>query len=133
MFIDVTRPGMNRCDFTQDETTTAFYALYQLPPVPVNQNVNNLPHEAVAPGVTLAGQHMNLTHSGDDSHGGFNVGKKKLQKGAPKAYQKDISNSTENSLKASLKSRNLHDVVQSPMESDPSNFLRSSKSNDIAM
>lgn len=121
-------PGMNRCDFTQDETTTAFYALYQLPPVPVNQNVNNLPHEAVAPGVTLAGQHMNLTHSGDDSHGGFNVGKKKLQKGAPKAYQKDISNSTENSLKASLKSRNLHDVVQSPLESDPSNFLRS---NDV--
>ncbi|KAI3873276.1 hypothetical protein MKX03_016984 [Papaver bracteatum] len=115
-------PGMNRCDFSQEKTTTAFYALYQLPPVPVNQNVNNLPHEAVA------GQHMNLTHSGDDSHGGFNVGKKKLQKGAPKAYQKDISNSTENSLKASMKSKNLHDVVQSPLESDPSNYLRS---NDV--
>ncbi|KAI3975649.1 hypothetical protein MKX01_023075 [Papaver californicum] len=116
-------PGMNQCDFSEDETTTALNALYLLPPVPVNQNVNSLLHEAVAPGVTLAGQHMNLTHDG-----GFNVGKKKLQKGALKAYQKDISNSTNNSLKASLKSRNLQDVIQSPLESDPANFMQS---NDV--
>lgn len=116
------RPGMNRCDVSEEETTKALNALYQLPPAPENQ----LPHGVPAAGIQPL----------DSTQHGFSVGKKKLKQKKPlnpttNAYQMDLSNSTKMTSKASLKSRSLHDPIKSSLESNLANFHQSSKSNDI--
>ncbi|KAM3687984.1 hypothetical protein ACJW31_10G116500 [Castanea mollissima] len=127
-------PGMNRCTFTEAETTQALVALYQVAPES-QTNLHGNPVGAIA-GVTFA----NVRHP-DQNHKNIGLqfmpsgGKKKdgLKETSDATYKdgpSQLSNSMEKNLQVSVKGRSLNDVNQSPLMGDP-DFQQLSKSSDL--
>ena len=120
---------MNRCSFTEDETTKALIALYQLP-VPESQaNLNNNPG-GLFTGATLPFRHpdQNLR----DSSGKKKHSLKVMSNSANKDSPSQLSNSMKKNMQPSVKSRSLNDVNNSPLVNDH-DFQQLSKSNDLIM
>ncbi|XP_077223861.1 cysteine-tryptophan domain-containing zinc finger protein 3-like [Tasmannia lanceolata] len=142
-------PGMNKCTISEEETTKALNALYQIP-VPVSDGQNSLhsQHDGATSGIALTDlRHLDHNHE-LSSHSMLSGGKKKhgSNGGKKKHGSKDISNalihvslthlpnSSKNSQLGSIKSRSLNDVNHYPLESNPTNkvaFQHTSKSNDF--
>ncbi|GMI64091.1 hypothetical protein HRI_000078400 [Hibiscus trionum] len=114
-------PGMNRCDISEDETTKALNALYQ---VPVAENQNNPQNHANGsmPLVSSAQpQHLDRNNSSFNSQalsiqGKKNRGLKEVQKAGSSGLNQ-MSNSKKKQQQESLKSNNLNDMIEAPVES----------------
>ncbi|OVA15012.1 zinc finger protein [Macleaya cordata] len=131
-------PGMNRCNVSEEETTKALNALYQVP-VPESQN-NLLSQPALAAsGATLAEVHnLDQAHQDHTLHPMPILGKKKHgPKEIPNADSctgpMHLSDLTRKDQQASMKSRSLSDVHHSSLESNQGSkagFQQLSKSSD---
>lgn len=106
-------PGMNKCSISEEETTKALHALYQLPVSQCNTNANGV--NAVASNTVLAeGQFLNHTF-GNNTTNLPAIGKKKHKlKDPPNLVNGPAllqgSASVKKNQQASVKSRNLNDV-----------------------
>lgn len=129
------RPGKNRCSISQEETTKALIALYQVPAPESQQNLQSRPH-GVVPGVTLAGiRHPDQNHhilgsntmlcGGKRKHGSKDISNETNHDGPTQ-----FSNSLKKNLQTSVKSRSLNDVNQSPLVHEH-DFQHLSKSTDL--
>ncbi|GMI80093.1 hypothetical protein HRI_001678600 [Hibiscus trionum] len=111
-------PGMNRCDISEDATTKALNALYQ---IPVAENQNNPQNHANG---TLSAhvQHLDKKSSSFNSQipsmQGKNHGTKEVRKAAGSGGLSQMSNSKKNQQQESLKSRSLKNMTQVPVESN---------------
>lgn len=114
-------PGMNRCDISEDETTKALQALYQIPgPDSQGNPLNNSTGTAME--VPLSDvRHRDKNHQNVSSHGMLNQVKKKLK--TKDILNADSSrgliriiNSTKNNQEAARSGR-LNDMDQTPSES----------------
>ena len=113
---------MNRCDISEEETTKALNALYQ---VPVAENQNN-PQNHVNGTMSLVTsaylQHLDQNNSSFYSQVSSIRGKKKHGlKEVSKAGSSGLSqmsNSKNNPQQESFKSRSLNDMTQVPVESN---------------
>ncbi|KAJ9171860.1 hypothetical protein P3X46_015167 [Hevea brasiliensis] len=112
-------PGMNRCSFTEEETTKAVTVLNQIP-APVSQN--NL---QINPGEVKSDQ-LDQNHQDFVLHDMPNTGKKKASRDGPAP----LSNPVKKSIQSSLANGSLNDVNQA-MVSEP-DILKLSKSSDLA-
>lgn len=117
------RPGMNRCDISEEETTKALNALYQLP---VSDHQNSLQNQAngSAFGVTAVDfQHLGQNLQNINSNAIPNRGKKRYgSKEIPNSGSSSsffISNPTKNHLHEPVKSKSLNDMNQLSLESNP--------------
>ncbi|KAK8548721.1 hypothetical protein V6N12_061627 [Hibiscus sabdariffa] len=114
-------PGMNRCDISEDETTKALNALYQ---VPVAENQNNPQNNANGsmPLVTSAQpQHLDQNRTRFNAQalsiqGKKNRGLKEVQKVGNSGLNQ-MSNSKKQQQQESLKSKSLCDMIEAPVES----------------
>ena len=113
---------MNRCDISEEETTKALNALYQ---VQVAENQNN-PQNHVNGTMSLVTsaylQHLDQNNSSFNSQVLSIRGKKKhdlkqVQKGGSSGLSQ-MSNTKKNQQQESLKSRSLNDMTQVPVESN---------------
>ncbi|XP_050920853.1 cysteine-tryptophan domain-containing zinc finger protein 3 isoform X2 [Lathyrus oleraceus] len=112
-------PGMNSCDFSEDETTKALYASYQMP---ISEGQNNLQTHAseTAFGVSSAdASQFGLNHKKSNSSVLHDQGKKK-----PFFKERIVSKL---SAQASGKNRNLN---QHPTDSKPMKMKHPSRSNN---
>lgn len=106
---------MNRCDLSEEETTKALHALYQVP-LPKTQKNLHSQADGTASIVTSAGvSHFNQSHHNLSSNAIPNQGKKNCKsKTAPNTARNcgpvQISNSTENSQREVVTSRRLNDI-----------------------
>ncbi|XP_020226190.1 uncharacterized protein LOC109807896 [Cajanus cajan] len=122
-------PRMNRCNISEEETTKALYALYQMP-IPEGQN--NMQSHATGPetGVTsVDALQLGLNHQKSSSDVMFDLGKKKnsMNEKAKPGINNDmhqLSNTEKNNAQESVKNRNLNDMNQWPADSN-----RTKKSN----
>ncbi|KAM1101799.1 hypothetical protein ACFX2B_008032 [Malus domestica] len=132
-------PGMNRCNVNEEETTEKTKALIAQYQVPAPESQNNLPRN---PGL-LEGVALPKPRNPDQNLENFGLpampsgGKKKIgAKELPNATNKDGSiqfpNSMKKTMQASVKSRSLNDVNQSPLPSEP-DLQQLSKSSDMAV
>lgn len=115
----VVRPGMNSCDFSEDETTKALYASYQMP---ISEGQNNLQTHAseTAFGVSsVDASQFGLNHKKSNSSVLHDQGKKK-----PFFKERIVSKL---SAQASGKNRNLN---QHPTDSKPMKMKHPSRSNN---
>ncbi|KAF8392615.1 hypothetical protein HHK36_022962 [Tetracentron sinense] len=119
-------PGMNRCNISEEETTKALNALYQ--PVPESQNnLCNHP-DGAASRVPFADMrhldqnHQDLSFQAERSGGKKKPGSKETSNVASHSGPMQFSNSTKKIQEASVKSRSLDDVNQSPLESSVGNI-----------
>ncbi|PON96624.1 Spastin [Trema orientale] len=121
-------PGLNRCSVTEEETTKALLQMYP-PPLPESQaNLNSNPG-GLFMGTTFANfRHpdQNPRDSGGKKKHSLKVMSNLVNKDSPT----QLSNSTKRNMQASVKSRSLNDVNNSPLANDP-DFQQYSKSNDL--
>lgn len=119
---------MNRCSFTEEETTKALIALYQ-PAAPESQTNLHTNPGGIFSGATLT----NFRHHPDQNPRNLSGKKKHGVKVMSNSTNKDspsrLSNSTKKSTQASAKSRSLNDVHNSPLVNEP-DFQLLSKSID---
>ncbi|XP_039058315.1 cysteine-tryptophan domain-containing zinc finger protein 7-like [Hibiscus syriacus] len=111
-------PGMNRCDISEDDTTKALNALYQ---IPIAENQNN-PQNHASGTMSAHLQHLDQKNSSFISHVSSIQGKKKHD---PKEVRKAgnsglslMSNSKKNQKQESMKIRSLKNMTQVPAESN---------------
>ncbi|KAA8527472.1 hypothetical protein F0562_034813 [Nyssa sinensis] len=134
-------PGMNRCDISEEETTKALNAGYQ---VHLPENQNNLQNNAdrTASGVTAADvrhfdhNHHNLSSSANPKRGKKKQASEETCNTASDGGQRLISNFTKNFLQEAVKSRSLNDMNQPLSESNlmnNSNARHLSKSCNFSM
>ncbi|XP_021613070.1 cysteine-tryptophan domain-containing zinc finger protein 7 isoform X3 [Manihot esculenta] len=117
--------GMNRCSFSEEETTNAVLALNQIP-APVSQNNLQINPGGVTSKVTLVDGQLDQNHQDLSLHAMPNSGKKKAIKDGSALLQ----NSIKKSVLSPLTNGSLNDVNQ-PMVTEP-DLLRLSKSTDLA-
>ncbi|KAJ0979755.1 hypothetical protein J5N97_015229 [Dioscorea zingiberensis] len=117
-------PGMNRCSVSEEETTKALHALYQLPVSQCNTNANDV-NAVAASNIALAeGQYLNHTF-GNNMINVPTTGKKKHKLKDPSNLVNghgpamgQTSASVKRNQQASVKSRSLTDVNQYQLESN---------------
>lgn len=131
---------MNRCSVTEEETTEKTKALIAQYQVPALGSQNNHPSN---PGSFMEGvAQANFRHP-DQNHQNFGLhampsggkkknGSKELSKASDKDGAVQLPNSTKKNIQASLKSKSLNDVNQSPPLNEP-NFQQLSNSSDMAV
>lgn len=112
------RNGMNRCDISEEETTNALHALYQLP---LPQSQIHLQNHVAGTAARAAG-HFDQSHLNLSSHPMPNPRKKKQKsKGTPYAAingdRFQISGSTNDIQQEEMKRRRLNDTQQPILES----------------
>ncbi|XP_058209244.1 cysteine-tryptophan domain-containing zinc finger protein 3-like isoform X1 [Rhododendron vialii] len=131
--------GMNHCDFSEEETTNALNALYQLP---LPQSQNHLQNHVAGTAAGAADAfHFDQSHPNLSSHAMPNPRKKKQKsKGTPHAATNggtvQISGSTNNIRQEVVKRRSLNDMQQPILESklmSNSNVEHLSKSGNFPM
>ena len=113
---------MNRCDISEEETTKALNALYQ---VQVAENQNNPQNHANGTTSLVTSthlQHLDRNNSSFNSQASSIQGKKKhglkdVQKAGSSGLSQ-MSNTKKNQQQESLKSRSLNDMTQIPVESN---------------
>ncbi|XP_012455485.2 cysteine-tryptophan domain-containing zinc finger protein 7 [Gossypium raimondii] len=115
-------PGMNRCDISEEETTKALRALYQVPVAENQSNPENHANGTMSLVTSAHLQHLDQKNSSFNSQVSSIQGKKNHgQKELPKAGNSGLSlmsNSKKNQRQESLKSRSLKNVTQVPIESN---------------
>ncbi|KAK8539346.1 hypothetical protein V6N13_104412 [Hibiscus sabdariffa] len=109
-------PGMNRCDISEDDTTKALNALYQ---IPIAENQNN-PQNHANGTMSAHLQHLDQKNASFNSQVSSIQGKKNH---CPKEVRKagssglsQLSNSKKNQQQESLKSRSLKNMTRVPAE-----------------
>ncbi|XP_039136235.1 cysteine-tryptophan domain-containing zinc finger protein 7-like isoform X3 [Dioscorea cayenensis subsp. rotundata] len=132
------QPGMNRCNISEEETTKALNALYQMPVPQSNTSLNGVPN--VAASNTILPDPHHLSHALDNnvnSAGAIGKKKHKLKDQANPVNDSAsllISSSAKKNQLASFKSRSLNDVNH-PLDSNmPSKVVLEhvSKSTDFS-
>lgn len=112
---------MNRCSFTEDETTKAVIALYQVPPPDGKSNLQNVSGSVMVGGTVATVQHPDQ-HQPNNDLNGMPVGKKKVVKDSSNYENKDgfsqLSSSIKKNLPSSVRSRSLNEVHKSPVVSE---------------
>ena len=104
-------PGMNSCDFSEDETTKALYASYQ---VPISEGQNNLQTHAseTAFGVSSAdASQFGLNHKKSNSNVLLDQGKKK-----PVFKEKIMSGKLNAQVSGKNRNLNQHSTDSKPMK-----------------
>ncbi|KAM2656927.1 hypothetical protein EV1_012362 [Malus domestica] len=121
-------PGMNQCDISEEETTKALYALYQMPS---SEGINKL--QTHANGTASAVLAVDALHYDQNlsSHAMSNQGKKiHGSKEIPNAGNgSGLLNSTKNHLQVAVKSISSNDINQPPLES---NLIKKSSSRHMS-
>ncbi|KAL2345391.1 hypothetical protein Fmac_006676 [Flemingia macrophylla] len=110
-------PDMNRCSFSEDETTKALVALYQGPPLDGQSNLQNVPGSVMVGGTMATSHHPDQHQQNNDPHA-VPVGKKKFVKEMPNSVNKDSFSQSSYSIKSAVKSKSLNDVNKSPVVSE---------------
>ncbi|RDY01624.1 hypothetical protein CR513_15022, partial [Mucuna pruriens] len=116
-------PGMNRCNISEEETTKALYALYQMP---ITEGQNNMQSHAIEPesGVrSVDALQLGLNHKKSSSDVMLDRGKKKhgINEKAKSGINNDLhqlSNTEKNNAQESAKNRSLNDMNQRPADSN---------------
>lgn len=111
-------PNMNRCSFSENETTEALFAIYQgRPPLDAQSNLQN-----VSGSVMVGGTGATFQHPGQQLNNDLHSGKKKVAKEISNSSNKDgisqSSYSIKKNLQSSVKSRSINDVNKSPVVSE---------------
>jgi hypothetical protein len=120
----VIRPGMNSCDFSEDETTKALHALYQMP---ISEGQNNLQTHAseTAFGLSSADAlQFGLNHKKSSSDVLLNQGKKKH-------VLKEKTMSGKINVQASGNNKSLNDMNQHPTDSKSTRMMSSKHSSRL--
>lgn len=121
---------MNRCSVSEEETTKALIALYQLPAPESQNNLHNNPGGYFS-GATLANfRHPDQNPQNFGWHTALGNGKKKHVTNNEGPTQ--LSNSVKKIMQASVKSRSLNDVNNSPLMAEP-DLQQVSKSSDLSV
>ncbi|KAF5732684.1 hypothetical protein HS088_TW17G00214 [Tripterygium wilfordii] len=118
-------PGMNRCSFSQDETTNAVLASHQVPVLDTQKNVQSNPGGAVLKGIFADalnpkqndlrfGIHAMAAGGGKKKHG-----PKEISNAAGKAGTFRSSNSVKKNVQTSVRNGSLNDNNPSPGVSEP--------------
>ncbi|KAK7264610.1 hypothetical protein RJT34_32219 [Clitoria ternatea] len=114
-------PGLNRCNISEEQTTKALYALYQMP-IPEGQN--NTQSHATGPGTGVNSAdalQLGLNHKKSSSDKMFDQGKKhgikRKTKSGIKNDMHQLSNIENNNVHESVKNRSLVDMNEQPAES----------------
>lgn len=106
---------MSRCDFSEEDTTKALRALYQ---VPVSENQNKLQnHVNSADFQRLDQTNLNPTSQALSNRGKKRHGSKEMSN-LGNSDSPRILNPTTNHLHEPVKSRSLNDMSQSPLDSN---------------
>ncbi|XP_068662583.1 cysteine-tryptophan domain-containing zinc finger protein 7-like [Aristolochia californica] len=125
-------PGMNKCSFSEEETTRALHASYQNPVMQAG------PSSGVPPTVLPSNDQTHqlsaqaLLVGGKKKHGGS----KDTPNPANSTSLTLVSYSTKKSHQVSVKSRSINDVNQSSLDSNPANkssFTLTTKTNDLTV
>nr|ADV56699.1 CW-type zinc finger protein [Phaseolus vulgaris] len=119
--LDFWRPDMNRCSFSEDETTKALIALYQAPPFDGQSSLQNVSGSVMVGGAMATSQHPDQQQLNNDVHA-VPRGKKKFVKEIPNPINKDNFSQSSYPFKknvlSAVKSRSLNDVNKSPVMSE---------------
>ncbi|XXG54190.1 hypothetical protein AAC387_Pa03g2137 [Persea americana] len=110
-------PGMNKCTISEEDTTKALNAMYQVP-VPDSQHNLQSQFNGVGSGVTLAdSQHLDQSHE-LSSHALPSSGKKRHgSKDLSNSLNQSSQNSIEKNQQVCAKRGSLNDAKQLPLES----------------
>jgi len=112
---------MNRCSFSEDETTKALSSLYQVHSLDAQSNPQNISRSVMVGGTGSTFQHPGQRHLNNDLHA-VPGGKKKIAKEISNSSNKDgvshPSYSIKKNMQSSVKSRSLNDVNKSPVVSE---------------
>jgi len=112
---------MNRCSFSEDETTKALIALYQAPPFDGQSSLQNVSGSVMVGGAMATSQHPDQQQLNNDVHA-VPRGKKKFVKEIPNPINKDNFSQSSYPFKknvlSAVKSRSLNDVNKSPVMSE---------------
>lgn len=130
---------MNRCNVNEEETTEKTKALIAQYQVSAPESQSNLPRNpGLMEGVALPkplNPDQNLENFGlpaMPSGGKKKIGAKELPNATNKDGSIQFPNSMKKTMQASVKSRSLNDVNQSPLPSEP-DLQQLSKSSDMAV
>lgn len=133
-------PGMNRCSVSEEETTEKTKALIAQCQVPAPESQNNVPRN---PGGFMEGEALPKSWNPDQNLESFGLhampsggkkknGPKELSNASNRDGSVQLPNSMKKNLQASVKSRSLNDVNQSPLLSEL-DLQQLSKSSDMAV
>lgn len=121
---------MNRCSVSEEETTKALIALYQLPAPDSQNNLHN------NPGGCFTGMSLGSFRHPDQTPKNFGLntvlGSGKKQHSTINEGPTQLSSSVKKNMQASVKSRSLNDVNNSPLVAEP-DLLQLSKSSDLTV
>ncbi|XP_043719711.1 cysteine-tryptophan domain-containing zinc finger protein 7-like isoform X2 [Telopea speciosissima] len=134
-------PEMNRCDVSEEETTRALYAAYQVPITEGQNNIHSLPVAAASvvaldEARRLDDSHLDVSLRAVPGNAKKKPGSKEASSAANHMGSIHFSSSTKKNQQTSVKSRSLNDVNQVPLDSNPVNkpvFQQLSKSGDLAV
>ncbi|KAI9119425.1 hypothetical protein K1719_010100 [Acacia pycnantha] len=111
-------PDMNRCSVSEDETTKALVALFQVPP-PEGQRISG---SVLMAGTSSAVQYPNqndLNHGLNAMPGGKKGTVQEISNSASKDGPFQLSSSGKKNSRSSMKSRSISDMSKSPSISEP--------------
>lgn len=131
---------MNRCSVSEEETTEKTKALIAQCQVPAPESQNNVPRN---PGGFMEGEAFPKSRNPDQNLESFGLhampsggkkknGPKELSNASNRDSSVQLPNSMKKNIQASVKSRSLNDVNQSPLLSEP-DLQQLSKSSDMAV
>ncbi|KAF8401520.1 hypothetical protein HHK36_012460 [Tetracentron sinense] len=134
-------PGMNRCNISEEETTKALNALYQIPAPESQNNMHSDPDRTALGGTVVDVRHFDYNPQDFSSHAVPSGGKKKYgSKGISIATSHSgltqFSDFEKKNQHASVKAKSLNDANEFLLESNPANepgFQHLSKSSNLAV
>lgn len=127
------RPGMNRCNISEEETTKSLYALYQ---IPISEGQNNMQSHVTEPKIgvksidTLQLFHVDKKSSSDVmlDRGNKKHGIHEKAKPGLNIDRHQLSNTVKNGQESNVKNRSLNDMNQ---RSANSNRMKKSNSQNL--
>ncbi|GKV04956.1 hypothetical protein SLEP1_g17033 [Rubroshorea leprosula] len=128
-------PGMNRCGVSEEETTRAVIALYQVPATENQTNLNSNIGNNISRTQAADIQHPYQSHGSNGLHATSSGGRKKHGlKEISNVTEKDglaqLSHSMKKTVQASDRTGSVNDVSQSPIVGEPG-FQNLSESCDL--
>lgn len=119
----VVRPGKNRCNVSEEETTKSLYALYQMP---ISEGQNNTQNHATGPETGVISDdalQLGLNQKKSSSAVMLDRGKKQhgVNEKAKSGINNDmhqLSNTEKSNAQESVRNRSLNDMNQRPADSN---------------
>ncbi|XP_054791536.1 cysteine-tryptophan domain-containing zinc finger protein 3-like isoform X2 [Prosopis cineraria] len=111
-------PGMNSCSVSQDETTKAHIALFQVP-LPESQSISGSVLMGETSSAVLYPNQNQLNHGLNAMPGGKKRTVKEISNLASKDGSSQLSSSIKKNSQSSMKSRSISDMNKSPAISEP--------------